>query len=148
MTLPVQITYREMAPLPALEAEVHRRAAKLAQWMPVLKRCELTVWAEANRRHQGHDYHLTLTAEVPQQTLVVDRRHGTELEVVVRDAFDAMDRQLEDHARRLRRQVKQHAPKAPKAPKAPESPESPEATPGSGQSAHSADAAESSESPG
>lgn len=107
--VPILVHYREMAPLPALDAEVHRRAAKLAQWLPTMKRCEVTVWAEANRRHQGHDYHLTLTAHVPEQTLVVDRRHGTQIEVVVRDAFDAMDRRLEDHVRKLRGQIKHHA---------------------------------------
>ena len=34
MKLPVQITFRDIVPLPSLEPEIRRVAAKLDQWTP------------------------------------------------------------------------------------------------------------------
>jgi len=52
-----------------------------------------------------------IDARLPGHELTVNRRHASDFRVAVREAFDAMTRQLEDRVRRLQGQVKQHAPR-------------------------------------
>ena len=67
-----------------------------------------------NRRHrEGSLYHIRVDLKVPGREIVVKRdpseHHAHEdIYVAVRDCFDAVRRQLEDHARRLRGDIKTH----------------------------------------
>ena len=49
---------------------------------------------------------------VPGGELIADHQAEEELPQAVREAFDPIRRQLEDHARRLRGAVKAHQPSA------------------------------------
>jgi ribosomal subunit interface protein len=109
MKLPLQITFRDMAPLPSVEPEIRRRVEKLDQWTPDLMSCQVVVEAEGNRHHTGHSYRVRITLRVPEDEISVGQHHEDEdIHRAVRGAFDAADRQLEDYVRRRRGQVKQH----------------------------------------
>jgi ribosomal subunit interface protein len=111
MKLPLQITFRDMLPLPSVEPEIRRRADKLEQWTPDVMSCRVVVDAEGNRHHTGHRYRVHISVRVPDEEVDVGAHHLDEdIHRAVRGAFDAADRQLEDYARRRRGQIKHHEP--------------------------------------
>jgi ribosomal subunit interface protein len=109
MTMALHIRFRELAPLPSLEPEIRRRALKLAQWGADVQRCDVTVDSSTNAHRTGHPYRVRIEVHVPGRILVAGMHHDdTEIYAAVADAFDAMDRQLEDHVRLRRGQIKLH----------------------------------------
>ncbi|HLK10644.1 MAG TPA: HPF/RaiA family ribosome-associated protein [Candidatus Binatia bacterium] len=113
MEVPLEVRFRNMAPSPALEAAIRERAQKLEEFCDRITGCRVVVEAPHRRHHQGNLYHLRIDLTVPGREIVVrrdppeDRTHE-DVYVVVRDAFDAVRRQLEDHVRRQRGDVKSH----------------------------------------
>jgi ribosomal subunit interface protein len=113
MQLPVQITFRQMAPSEALEAKIREKAAGLEQFFDRIMSCDVIV-EQSNRNHnQGNLFHVRIDLRVPGKELVVSRdpvkNHAHEDPyVAVRDAFDAMKRQLKSYASQQRREVKTH----------------------------------------
>ncbi|MDA8250954.1 MAG: HPF/RaiA family ribosome-associated protein [Rhodospirillales bacterium] len=113
MTIPVQVTFKDMEPSPALEARIREKAARLERFEGDILRCIVTVEAPHRHHHQGRMYRLRVEVVVPRGDIVVTREgsqnHAHEdAYVAVRDAFDAVVRQLEDHVRGLRGQTKHH----------------------------------------
>ncbi len=107
--LPLQVTFRDMVPLPSLEPEIRRRAAKLDHWTPDVMSCDVVVEAEGNRHRTGHEYVVKARVRVPDDVIVAGENHRDhDVFVALRGSFDALDRQLEDYARRRRGQTKQH----------------------------------------
>jgi len=112
MRLPLQVTFRDMAPLPSLESEIRLHAAKLERFVPDLLSCHVVVESSGNRHHQGHRYAVKIDVHVPgEEVFAGERQAHEEIAIAMREAFDAMTRRLEDYARRRRRQVKHHEPK-------------------------------------
>jgi ribosome-associated translation inhibitor RaiA len=111
MKLPLQVIFRDLVPLPSLESDIRRRAAKLEAFAPDLTSCHVVVEASGNRHHQGHRYVVKIDLRLPGVEMFSGEHQGDEdIEIAVRGAFDAVRRQLEDHVRQRRGQVKQHAP--------------------------------------
>ena len=111
MKLPLQIVFRDLVPLPSLEPEIRRRAARLDQWTSDVMSCQVVVEAEGSHHHQGHLYKVMIIVRVPEQEIVVGAHHrNQDVMLALHGAFDAMDRQLEDHAWRRRGDVKHHPP--------------------------------------
>ena len=117
MQIPLRITFRDMPPSAAVEARVRDRAAGLERFHPKITGCHVVVEAHHRHHHQGQLYHVTVHLVVPEGEIVVKRdpaeHHAHEdVDVAVRDAFDAAERRLEDRVRRLRGVVKHHEPTA------------------------------------
>lgn len=111
MKLPLQVTFRDLVPLPSLESDIRRRATKLEAFAPELMSCHVVVEATGNRHHQGHRYAVKIDLRLPGAELFSGEHHaGEDIEIAVRGAFEAMGRRLEDYQRRRRGQVKQHVP--------------------------------------
>lgn len=109
MKLPVQVTFRDMVPLPSLEGVIRSHAAKLERFVPDLMSCNVVVEASANRHRQGHVYAVKIDVRLPgTEVFAGERQAHEEIGVAMRDAFEAMTRRLEDYARKRRGQVKQH----------------------------------------
>lgn len=111
--IPLQITFRNMEPTDALEAELRRRAEKLERFSDHLMSCRVVVEAPHRHHHTGKLYHVRIDLGVVGGELVVTREgpldHAHEdLHVAIRDSFDAAARQLEDFVRKRRGQVKDH----------------------------------------
>ncbi|MFO1413839.1 MAG: HPF/RaiA family ribosome-associated protein [Burkholderiales bacterium] len=103
LQFPLQVTLRNVPQSPALAEEIQRRAAKLATFNGRLTGCRVTVERTSTHHRQGQEYHVRLDVHAPgHPELVVDRGHGEDLAVAVRDAFDAMDRRLDELARKPR----------------------------------------------
>jgi ribosomal subunit interface protein len=108
----LQITFRNIDASPAVEAKVRERARELEQFFDRIVSCRVVIEAPKRRRH-GDLFHISVDLKVPGKEIVVKRdppeHHAHEdIYVAVRDCFDAVRRQLEDHARRWRGDVKAH----------------------------------------
>jgi ribosome-associated translation inhibitor RaiA len=109
MKTPLDIVFRDMVPLPSMEPEIRRRAAKLEQRGGELTSCRVVVDAEGNHHRQGHDYRVTIDVRLPGCELAVSQHHhGPDGQLVVRAAFDALERLLDERARKRHDDVKQH----------------------------------------
>jgi len=114
MQSPLQITFRHMDASPALEARIRQRAEELEHFFDRITACHVTVECRNPRRHQGNVFEVHIDVTVPGRQIVVGRDHGQnhaheDAHVAVRDAFDALRRRLEDHARQGRGSTKLHA---------------------------------------
>lgn len=115
MQLPLQITFRDIPPSPAIESKIREKAAKLDEFYDRIIGCRVVVEAPHRRHHQGKIYHVRIDLTLPGGEVVVNRdpaeHHAYEdAYVAIRDAFDAAARQLEDYARRQRADTKTHEP--------------------------------------
>lgn len=113
MQIPVQITFRGMDTSAAVEARILEKAAKLDTFHDRITSCRVVVEAPHKRHQKGKLYLVSIDVTVPGAELVVNtgkrfNRSHEDVYVAVRDAFNAMRRQLEAHARESRGQVKSH----------------------------------------
>ncbi len=79
--------------------------------------CRVVVNVPHRHRREGNDYQLRIDLKVPGREIVVNREPGQQgdnrdVDIAIRDAFDEARRQLEEHARILRRDVKAREPAA------------------------------------
>jgi ribosome-associated translation inhibitor RaiA len=113
MQLPVQIVFHQVDPWPGAEALLREKAAGLDRYAPDLMSCRIVV-EELHRHHRsGRPLSVRLDVHLPRHELSVRKQHDHDFHVAVREAFDAMTRQIEDHVRRRRGDVKQHMPANP-----------------------------------
>lgn len=111
--IPLQITYRHVEPTEAIENRLREEAAKLEKFYDRIISCRIAVELPHVHHRKGKLYRVRIDLKVPGKELVAGHGHKNDhahedLYVAIRDAFDEMRRQLEDHARRQRGQVKRH----------------------------------------
>ena len=114
MAIPLQISFRNMDPSPAVEERIRKKAAKLERFHDRIVGCTVVVEAPHRHHHKGKLYSVRLDISVPRKDVVVDRSgpsdHAHEdVYVAVRDAFDAAVRRLEEQTRKMRGDVTTHA---------------------------------------
>ena len=115
MLLPLQITFRGMEPSEAIAADIRQRAAKLDEFYDRVTSCRVVVEVPHRHHHHGKLYHVRVEVIVPGRELVVSRAPGEhhaheDAHVAIRDAIDAVARQLADYVRERRGQTKHHEP--------------------------------------
>ena len=108
----LQVTFRNIDASPAVEAAIRERARELDKFFDRIVSCRVVIEAPHRRRH-GDIFHIRVDLKIPGKEIVVKRdpaeHHAHEdIYVAVRDCFDAVRRQLEDHVRRRRGDVKAH----------------------------------------
>jgi len=103
----LQITFRGMSPSPAVETLIQERLERLLHASTLVRRCHVVI--EQPHRHQkkGRHFSVRLDITTPLGEVVVTRApEGVTLhqplQTLVRDAFDAAARQLEDRVDRRR----------------------------------------------
>lgn len=107
MTIPVQITFRHMESSAAVETRVRSLADHLAVFSDRIQSCKVVVDAPHQHHHQGKVFAVKLMLHLPGEDVVVDmerpQRDGHEdVYVVLRDAFEAAERQLKQRMASLR----------------------------------------------
>ena len=134
MTVPVQLTFRNIDSVEAIEAEIRDRAQKLELFYSPIMNCRVQIDGPAVRRKKGYSFQVRLRLTVPGDEIVINRaptlhsedrelskvhRHRREMETgrkdiegAIKQAFDAARRQLQNYARRQRADVKSHEPAA------------------------------------
>jgi cold shock CspA family protein len=129
--LPVQVTFRDAQPYKEAEQWVREEAAKLDEFYPKITSCLVLVEAPHRHRQWGNPYQVRVDLSVPGKELVItnepsvhssaqrakETRRAKRLEIearhkdlhlVIRNAFRAARRQLQDYVRRHRRELKTH----------------------------------------
>ena len=113
MQVPLQVSFRNMPPSPAVEADIREKATKLEEFYDRITSVRVVVETPHRQHRQGKLFHVRIDLRVPGRELVVRREpaehHAHEdVHVAVRDGFDAAKRQLEDYVRETRGNVKTH----------------------------------------
>jgi ribosomal subunit interface protein len=115
MQIPLQITFRHMDSSPALEDRIRKEATKLDRFYDHIMSCRVVIDEPHAHHHKGKLFHISIDVKAPSRELVVTREHHDahaheDVYVAVRDAFDEMQRQLQDYSRRRRGDTKTHEP--------------------------------------
>lgn len=130
MILPLQITFRSMRSSEQVKRWIREEANKLDEFHKKITGCHVVVELPNRRRKSGNLFHVRVDLTVPGGEIVVkrqpnlrvlpgrtERQAAKSLEIqvphknlrqAINDAFQAMQRQLQDYARRRRREVKTH----------------------------------------
>lgn len=108
MKLPLQITARNLDLSDVTREEIRKKVEKLDTYYDQIMHCRVVVEAPHRHHHEGVLYNVRIDMTVPGAELVIKRQPREDLDVAIRDAFDAARRQLEDFARRHRGAVKHH----------------------------------------
>jgi ribosomal subunit interface protein len=113
MQTDVQITFRDMEPSDAIAARIRERVSKLEEFHGRITSCRVVVEA-ARRRHKATAYQVHIDLVLPGSELAVsrahlDRRPDDDMNVAIRNAFDAMEKRLKEAAQRRRRKEKARA---------------------------------------
>jgi ribosome-associated translation inhibitor RaiA len=131
MRLPVQITWRDMAPSPAVGAKIHEEAAKLEEFYDRITRCHVTIEIPHRYQNGKYQFHIRIDLTVPGAEIVVNheptlhsslQRQGGEehakvqelsaphkdVYVAIRDVFKVARRKLQEYSHRKNGAVKHH----------------------------------------
>jgi len=141
MEIPLKVTFRNMPPSAAIEANIREKAAKLDTFYDRIMSCRVIVETPHRHHYKGKAYLVRIDLTVPGGELIVNRapkrleaakirlselsgkdlieshepsKHAAreDIYVAIRDAFNAAGRKLQDYARRQRGKVKVHEPTA------------------------------------
>lgn len=115
MQLPLEIRFQNLDPSPAVEADIRKRVEKLERLADNLVSCRVNVEAPHKHHHKGKLYAVHVDLRLPGSEIVVSREPGQhhaheDVYVAVRDAFDAVSRQLQELIRIRQGKVKRHEP--------------------------------------
>jgi cold shock CspA family protein/ribosome-associated translation inhibitor RaiA len=126
---PLQVTFRNVEPLPAMELKIRSEAAKLETFYERIMGCRVSIESPHRHHREGSPYHVRIDLTVPGGELVVKhepslrtraRRLGEtamkkhseardphkNLRQAISNAFKAAARRLQDYARRQRGDIK------------------------------------------
>lgn len=113
MQLPIQITFRNIPHPDAIDTYVRDRAAKLETFSARITGCNVAIEAPHRHQHSGRQFRVRIDLAVPGGEVVVshapdENPSNEDMYAAIDQAFDRMDRRLEDHVRRQRGDVKRH----------------------------------------
>jgi ribosomal subunit interface protein len=113
MQIPLEVHFNNTDPSPAVEAAVRERVAKLEKFAADIVSCRVTIEAPHKHHKHGKLFHVSVDVRLPGGEVVANRdpsgHHAHEdVFVALRDAFDAVRRQLQDYVRKRRGSVKTH----------------------------------------
>jgi len=109
MKLPLQISFHGIDHSDALYNAIRERAEKLDHYYPHIMSCRVVLELSARHKRQGKQYTVHIDLKVPGGEVVVNKEHDEDLQIALRDAFDAARRRLEDVVREQRGDVKRHS---------------------------------------
>jgi len=105
MELPLSVTFRGMDSSPAIENDIARQVEKLERRFGRIMSCRVVVEAPHKRQQKGRLYQVSVDLKVPGREIAANgtgpKDHAHEdMHVAIRDAFEAVKRRLQDHARK------------------------------------------------
>ena len=113
MQLPLQVSFRRMERSPSIEAAIREKAARLDRFAGRIMCCRVVVEPAGKHRVYGNQYEVRIDLTLPNGEVVATRepsehKEYKEIAIALRDAFDSLVRQLEEHVRIQRGDVKFH----------------------------------------
>lgn len=114
MQVPLQVTFEHIAPIDYIEERARKEAAKLEQFCDRITSARIVIGRPQHRHQKGDTYSVRLHLTMPGAAdIAISRdpaatgRHE-DVQVTIRDAFDAARRQLQDLVRKREGHVKTH----------------------------------------
>jgi ribosomal subunit interface protein len=101
----LQITFRDIAPSPAIETAIRERFAKLEHFGQRITRCHVSIESPHKHAHKGNAFRVRIDLAVPgEEEIVVDRGDDghEDVYVAIKDAFETATRQIQHHAGKRR----------------------------------------------
>lgn len=105
MEVPLQVTFRGMAPSDALRERVRARADKLSTFHRHLLSCRVAIESPGNHHSHGQTYRVRVDMAVPGAELVIGRDDDPRYHdayAAVDGAFEDAERVLAEHQKRRR----------------------------------------------
>ena len=111
MDMPLEILWHNTQKSDQLEARIRDRVDKLHRYFSHINSVHVAVDVPHRSQHHSLGFHIRVEVRVPGQELVVSHDPGDkgahfDPYIAVRDAFDAMDKQLESFSQKVRGDVK------------------------------------------
>ncbi len=108
---PLQITFRNVQPSKAIERLVRQKAQKLEKLFSRIIKFHVTLKTRNQQHHKGNLYDVHIDLYLPGRSFAVtSTQHGSTehelLSMAVREAFEAAERQLQDHAGARRKEAR------------------------------------------
>jgi ribosomal subunit interface protein len=110
MEIPLQISLHGIEHSNALYSAIREKAEKLDRYYDHIMSCRVVLELGGRHKRHGKQFSVRVDLKLPGGELAVTREHDEDVQVAIRDAFDAARRRLEDYARGQRGDVKRHAP--------------------------------------
>lgn len=102
MQIPLQIALHGIAHSNSLYNAVQEKVEKLDRYYDRITSCRVVLELTGRHKHKGRQFTARIDLKVPGGEIVVNKEHDEDLQVALRDAFDAARRRLEDYARTQR----------------------------------------------
>jgi len=113
MKLPIQVVFRNMDVSEAAETKARNLAAKLDRYYKGIMACRVAIEAHHRHHYKGKLYSVRIDLTLPNAELVASREQSDnhaheDVYVAIRDAFNAIKRQLQEFVSKQRGNVKFH----------------------------------------
>lgn len=114
MQVPLEVNFQNVQKNEALENLINEKVAKLEQICDYLTSCRIYIDKPHENQRSGNPYQVVIEIHVPPKHEIITRREPGEgdlhdpLDSVLRDAFDAAKRQLQELVERQRGETKKH----------------------------------------
>lgn len=107
MDTPLEITFKGLDKSDAVEAKIAERAAKLEKHFDRMTHCRVVVSAPHKHAHKGKSYEIKIDIGMPGHAPIIVTHESAvgdaqeDIQISLRDAFDAAKRRLDDEVERL-----------------------------------------------
>lgn len=108
MDTPLEITFKGLDKSAAIEAKITEKAAKLERVFDRMTHCRVVVAAPNKHHHKGKSYEIKIDIGIPDHAPLILTHEShvgdaqEDLQIALRDAFDAAKRRLDEIADRLK----------------------------------------------
>jgi ribosomal subunit interface protein len=107
MQIPLHLSFHGLEHSDAIETRILERVSKLERLSERITSCRVAVETQSNQHHKGRNFEIRIDLVVPGNEIVATHADA-DIYVAIRDAFNAVTRQLEDHIHLRRGDVKSH----------------------------------------
>lgn len=113
METPLEISFRNLDHSDFIENLAREKVEKLERLFDGITSCHVYIEAPHKHHRKGNTFEVRLEVRVPGTELAVSKKPGDvnaheDIHVALRDAFDAMERQLRKYRQKLSRETKTH----------------------------------------
>ena len=108
MQIPLQISFHGIEQSNALHDAIRKKAEKLERYYDRISSCRVVLEVAGHHKGKGNQFTVRIDMKVPGGEIAVTHEHDADVQIALREAFDAARRRLEDYARTQRGDVKRH----------------------------------------
>jgi ribosomal subunit interface protein len=114
MQTPLQITFRNMEASEIIETDIRKHVDKLTSHYTDIIGCHVVIEAPASHHRTGGLFKTRIDITCPDGKFVINReppaehKENKDVHVSIRDAFNAVERQLDEYVDKRKGEVKSH----------------------------------------